>query len=137
LIGTAKRQLFPLYVLIPLSTVAVLAGCDSGSDTTVAPGITRIEISALIMASATLYFPVYSTARRGGLRRAGGISMDARMAAHMERGFCPKNRSTAVGPSARLRLTITGIDEAGSASRPMCSIVNSPGNWLDAYARPA
>src|SRR5262249_47327179 len=47
LIGTAKKLLLPLYLLIPLSTVAVLAGCDSGSDTTVAPGITRIEISSV------------------------------------------------------------------------------------------
>src|SRR5207249_4913115 len=38
--------LLPLYLLIPLSTVAVLAGCNGGSDT-VAPGITRIDISSV------------------------------------------------------------------------------------------
>src|SRR6266487_6779767 len=58
---------------------------------------------ALIMVSATLYSPSYPTARRGGLRGAGGISTDARMAANIERGFCPKNRSAAVVPSARVR----------------------------------
>ena len=59
LIGTAKKLLLPLYLLIPLSTVAVLAGCNSESDTpettqttqtpgpTVAPGITRIEIASV------------------------------------------------------------------------------------------
>src|SRR5262245_11727288 len=59
LIGTAKKLLLPLYLLIPLSTVAVLAGCNSESDTpettqttqtlgtTVVPGITRIEISSV------------------------------------------------------------------------------------------
>jgi hypothetical protein len=58
---------------------------------------------ALIMASATLYSPSYPTARRGGLRGAGGISTDASMAANIARGFCPKNRSAAVVPSARVR----------------------------------
>ena len=33
LIGTAKKLLLPLYLLIPLSTVGVLAGCDSESET--------------------------------------------------------------------------------------------------------
>jgi len=54
------------------------------------------------MASATLYSPAYSTARRGGLRGAGDISTDAKIAANIERGFCPKNRSAAV-PSGRVR----------------------------------
>ena len=53
----------------------------------------------MIMALATLYAPSYATARRGGLRGAGGISTDARIAANSERGFCPKNRSAAVVPS--------------------------------------
>src|SRR4029434_9516395 len=44
---------------------------------------------ALIMASATLYSPSYATARRGGLRGAGGISTEARIAANIDRGFCP------------------------------------------------
>jgi hypothetical protein len=43
------------------------------------------------------------TVRRGGLRGAGGISTDARIAANIDRGFCPKNRSAAVVPSARVR----------------------------------
>jgi len=47
------------------------------------------EFQALIMALATLFSPVYPTARRGGLRGAGGISTDARMAANIDRGFCP------------------------------------------------
>src|SRR3989442_9610665 len=38
--------LLPLYLLIPLSTVAELAGCNGGSDT-VAPGITRIDITSV------------------------------------------------------------------------------------------
>src|SRR4029434_1619128 len=42
-------------------------------------------------------------ARCGGLRGAGGISTAAKMAANIERGFCPKNRSAAVVPSARAR----------------------------------
>jgi hypothetical protein len=55
------------------------------------------------MASATLYSPVYPTTRRGGLRGAGGIATDAKIAAHSDRGFCPKNRSAAVVPSGRVR----------------------------------
>jgi hypothetical protein len=55
------------------------------------------------MASATLYSPSYSTARCGGLSGAGGMSTDAKIAANIERGFCPKNRSAAVVPSARVR----------------------------------
>src|SRR5262245_49743912 len=47
LIGTAKKLLLPLYFLIPLSTVAVLAGCNGGSDTPEAPGITRIDIASV------------------------------------------------------------------------------------------
>ena len=43
--------------------------------------------TASIMASATLYSLVYPTARRGGLRGAGGISTDAKMAANIDRGF--------------------------------------------------
>src|SRR5262249_50013714 len=45
----------------------------------------------------------YSNARRGGLRGAGGIATAPRMAANIERGFCPKNRSAAVVPSGRVR----------------------------------
>src|SRR5438132_1549001 len=41
------------------------------------------------MALATLYSPVYATARRGGLRSAGGISTDARTTANIDRGFYP------------------------------------------------
>jgi hypothetical protein len=47
--------------------------------------------------------PDYPTARRGGLRGAGGSSTDAKIAANMQRGFCPKNRSAAVVPSGRVR----------------------------------
>ena len=47
--------------------------------------------------------PAYPTARRGGLRGAGGISTASKIAANMERGFCPKNRSAAVVPSGRVR----------------------------------
>ena len=47
----------------------------------------EIEGGASIMASATLYSLVYPTARRGGLRGAGGISTDAKMAANIDRGF--------------------------------------------------
>jgi len=42
---------------------------------------------ASITASATLSPSAYPTARRGGLRGAGGISTDARIAANIERGF--------------------------------------------------
>ncbi len=59
--------------------------------------------TAPIMASATLYSPSYPAARCGGLRGAGGISTDAKIAANIERGFCPKNRSAAVVPSGRVR----------------------------------
>jgi len=55
------------------------------------------------MALATLYSPVYPTARRDELWVAGGISTDAKIAAHIDRGFCPKYRSAAVVPSARVR----------------------------------
>jgi hypothetical protein len=34
---------------------------------------------------------------------AGGISMDARIAANIEQGFCLKKRSAAVVPSGRVR----------------------------------
>jgi len=47
--------------------------------------------------------PVYPTARRGGLRGAGGISTASRIAANIDRGFCPQNRSAAVVPSVRVR----------------------------------
>jgi hypothetical protein len=43
-------------------------------------------------------------ARCGGLRGAGGISTDAKIAANIVRGFGPKNRSAAAVPSARVRL---------------------------------
>ena len=62
-----------------------------------------VTTMALIMALATLYSPVYATARRGGLRSAGGISTDARTTANIDRGFYPKNRSAAVVPSVRVR----------------------------------
>jgi hypothetical protein len=39
------------------------------------------------MASATLYSPSYATARRGGLRGAGGISTEARITANVDRGL--------------------------------------------------
>jgi hypothetical protein len=55
------------------------------------------------MVLATLYSPVYPSARRGGLWGAGGISTDARIAANIDRGFCPKNRSVAVVPFDRVR----------------------------------
>src|SRR5437879_5793643 len=58
---------------------------------------------ALIMASATLCPLLYPTARRGGLRGAGGSSTAAQIVANIERGLCPKNRSAAVVPSARVR----------------------------------
>ena len=44
-----------------------------------------------------------SIPRCGGLRGAGGTSTDARIVANIERGFCPKKRSAAVVPSARVR----------------------------------
>jgi hypothetical protein len=47
LIGTAKTLLLPLYLLIPLTTVAVIASGDGALGTTVAPGITRIEIASV------------------------------------------------------------------------------------------
>ena len=55
------------------------------------------------MALAILYYPSYSIPRCGGLRGAGGISTAARIAANIERGFCPKKRSAAVVSSARVR----------------------------------
>src|SRR5713101_2105680 len=58
---------------------------------------------ASITASATLYPSIYPTSRRGGLRGAGGISTDAKIAVNMQRGFCLKNRSAAVVPSGRVR----------------------------------
>ena len=42
---------------------------------------------ASIMAPATFAPPYYSTARRGGLRGAGGSSTDCKIAANIERGF--------------------------------------------------
>jgi hypothetical protein len=45
----------------------------------------------------------YPPTRRGGLRGAGGISTEARIAVNIDRGFCPKNRSAAVVPSVRVR----------------------------------
>ena len=65
--------------------------------------IMGVASQALIMAPATLSSLAYSTARRGGLRGVGGISTDAKMAANIDRGFCPKNRSAAVVPSGRVR----------------------------------
>jgi len=47
------------------------------------------------------YRPLY--ALRGGLRGAGASSTDAKIAANIERGFCPKKRSAAVVPSGRVR----------------------------------
>jgi hypothetical protein len=41
---------------------------------------------APIMASATLYSPSYPTARCGGLRGAGGMSTDAKIAAYATTG---------------------------------------------------
>ena len=40
---------------------------------------------------------------RGGLSGAGASSTDAKIAANIERGFCPKKRSAAVVPSGRVR----------------------------------
>ena len=60
-------------------------------------------LMASITASATLYPSIYPTSRRGGLRGAGGISTDAKIAVNMQRGFCLKNRSAAVVPSGRVR----------------------------------
>ena len=62
-----------------------------------------ISQRASITVSATLLPSVYATARRGGLRGAGGILTAPSMAANIERGFCPKNRSAAVVPSGRVR----------------------------------
>src|SRR5262249_41682999 len=45
--------------------------------------------------------PLY--AFRGGLSGAGASSTDAKIAANIERGFCPKKRSAAVVPSGRVR----------------------------------
>jgi len=60
-------------------------------------------VRASITASATLCPSIYPTACRGGLRGAGGISTESKIAANIERGFCPKNRSAAVVPSAHVR----------------------------------
>jgi len=60
-------------------------------------------VVASIMVLAILYSPSYPTACRGVLRGAGGTSTDARIAANIERGFCPKKRSAVVVPSARVR----------------------------------
>jgi hypothetical protein len=59
--------------------------------------------SAPIMASATLcpFGLAYGSLR--WTRGAGGNSTDARIAANIERGFCPKKRSAAVVPSSRVR----------------------------------
>ena len=62
-----------------------------------------VSHGASIMAPATLSTLAYPVARCGGLRGAGGISTDARIAANIDRGFCPKNRSAAVVPSERVR----------------------------------
>jgi putative ABC transport system substrate-binding protein len=64
------------------------------------PGMHR---RASIMVSATLCPRGYPTAFRGGLRGAGGRSTDSKIATNIERGFCPKKRSAAVVPSARVR----------------------------------
>ena len=50
-----------------------------------------------------MYSLAYPTARRGGLRGAGGISTDTKIAANIDRGCGPKNRSAAVVPSERVR----------------------------------
>ena len=42
---------------------------------------------APITVLATLYSPSYPPARCGGLRGAGGMSTDAKIAANIERGF--------------------------------------------------
>ena len=67
----------------------------------VSPRAPRIKAS--ITVSATFSSPVYATARFGGLRGAGGMSTASKIAANIDRGFCPKNRSAAVVPSARVR----------------------------------
>jgi hypothetical protein len=54
-----------------------------------------VDGTASITALSPFYAAVYPTARRGGLRGAGGISTDARRAAHLDRGFCPKHCSAA------------------------------------------
>ena len=59
--------------------------------------------AASITASATFSSPVYATARFGGLRGTGGMSTASKIAANIDRGFCPKNRSAAVVPSGRVR----------------------------------
>src|SRR5262245_66191223 len=64
---------------------------------------------ASITASATRRPWLSPTARRGGLRGAGGISIDARIVANIERGFRPKTRAAAVVPQGASR---------GQAPRP-------------------
>ena len=64
--------------------------------------IFALRTRALITVRATSP-PVYPSARRGGLRGAGGRATDAKIAANLERGFRPKNRSAAVVSSARVR----------------------------------
>jgi len=59
--------------------------------------------AASITAPATLHPFSLPPTRRGGLRGAGGISTEARIAVNIDRGFCPKNRSAAVVPSVRVR----------------------------------
>jgi hypothetical protein len=62
----------------------------------------RIHRLASIMASATLGQSVSPPARRCGLRGAGGISTEARMAANIARGFCAVTIACAGGAWACL-----------------------------------
>jgi hypothetical protein len=65
--------------------------------------VAQKPILGSILAPATRSSLAYPVARCGGLRGAGGISTDARIAANIDGGFCPKNRSAAVVPSERVR----------------------------------
>jgi hypothetical protein len=58
-----------------------------------APGAWRW---ASITAPATLYSPASPTGCRGGLRGASGSAMEGKIAANIQRGYGPKNRSAAV-----------------------------------------
>src|SRR5215475_5874980 len=62
-----------------------------------------MEVLASITASATRRPWLSPTARRGGLQGAGGIATDARRAANLAPGFCPKKRAAAIVPAGARR----------------------------------
>src|SRR5262249_8179139 len=63
--------------------------------------VPRVIITDKLKRSRSWDRPRY--AFRGGLRGAGASSTDSKIAANIDRGFCPKKRSAAVVPSGRVR----------------------------------